>query len=99
MRRTRSTAPCRSALHARTKTMNHLFAPTATHAHLQGIIPAILSGAIDIIVVRHQDRCGDASAARPDSCPNSSPFHVRFGKIHIPSPTAPMHVIYICRPR
>ena len=86
MRRTRSTAPCRSALHARTKTMNHLFAPTATHAHHQGSNPATLSGAIDIIVVGHQDGCGDASAARPDACPSSSPFHMRFGKFSILQP-------------
>ena len=86
MRCTLATASCRSALHTRAKTINHPFAPTAAHAHHQGIIPATLSGAIDIIVVRHQDGCGDASAARPDSCPSSSPFHVRFGKINILQP-------------
>ena len=41
-----------------------------------GINPATLSGAIDVIVVRHVDDNGDVILS-------SSPFHVRFGKLQV----------------
>jgi phosphatidate phosphatase LPIN len=41
-----------------------------------GINPATLSGAIDIIVVRHVDEDGEEQLA-------STPFHVRFGKLQV----------------
>lgn len=41
-----------------------------------GINPATLSGAIDVIVVRHVDNDGVETLS-------SSPFHVRFGKLQV----------------
>ena len=41
-----------------------------------GINPATLSGAIDVIVVRHVDEMGEVTLS-------SSPFHVRFGKLQV----------------
>ena len=41
-----------------------------------GINPATLSGAIDVIVIRHIDDRGDVILS-------SSPFHVRFGKLQV----------------
>lgn len=41
-----------------------------------GINPATLSGAIDVIVVRHVDTDGTVTLS-------SSPFHVRFGKLQV----------------
>lgn len=41
-----------------------------------GINPATLSGAIDVIVVRHVDADGTETLS-------SSPFHVRFGKLQV----------------
>ena len=41
-----------------------------------GINPATLSGAIDVIVVRHVDENGEVTLS-------SSPFHVRFGKLQV----------------
>lgn len=48
-----------------------------THSAIDsGINPATLSGAIDVIVVRHVDEDGEVTLA-------SSPFHVRFGKLQV----------------
>ncbi|ORY31310.1 Lipin/Ned1/Smp2-domain-containing protein [Naematelia encephala] len=44
--------------------------------YYSGINPATLSGAIDVIVIRHVDSQGEVSLA-------SSPFHVRFGKLQV----------------
>ena len=41
-----------------------------------GINPATLSGAIDVIVVRHVDKQGQETLS-------STPFHVRFGKLQV----------------
>jgi phosphatidate phosphatase LPIN len=41
-----------------------------------GINPATLSGAIDVIVVRHVDADGNVTLS-------SSPFHIRFGKLQV----------------
>ena len=41
-----------------------------------GINPATLSGAIDVIVVKHIDEDGEVVLS-------SSPFHVRFGKLQV----------------
>ncbi|WVQ95326.1 hypothetical protein IAU59_002422 [Kwoniella sp. CBS 9459] len=44
--------------------------------YYSGINPATLSGAIDVIVVRHVDSEGNVTLS-------SSPFHVRFGKLQV----------------
>ncbi|KAL7422980.1 lipin Ned1 [Cryptotrichosporon argae] len=44
--------------------------------YYSGINPATLSGAIDVIVVRHVDENGEETLS-------SSPFHVRFGKLQV----------------
>lgn len=44
--------------------------------YYSGINPATLSGAIDVIVVRHVDTDGTVTLS-------SSPFHVRFGKLQV----------------
>nr|XP_019050786.1 hypothetical protein I302_01228 [Kwoniella bestiolae CBS 10118]OCF29716.1 hypothetical protein I302_01228 [Kwoniella bestiolae CBS 10118] len=44
--------------------------------YYSGINPATLSGAIDVIVVRHVDSEGTVTLS-------SSPFHVRFGKLQV----------------
>nr|XP_018259853.1 uncharacterized protein I303_07924 [Kwoniella dejecticola CBS 10117]OBR82011.1 hypothetical protein I303_07924 [Kwoniella dejecticola CBS 10117] len=44
--------------------------------YYSGINPATLSGAIDVIVVRHVDAAGTVTLS-------SSPFHVRFGKLQV----------------
>lgn len=44
--------------------------------YYSGINPATLTGAIDVIVVRHVDDAGEVHLS-------SSPFHVRFGKLQV----------------
>nr|XP_019001650.1 uncharacterized protein I203_05853 [Kwoniella mangroviensis CBS 8507]OCF65111.1 hypothetical protein I203_05853 [Kwoniella mangroviensis CBS 8507] len=46
------------------------------YSYYSGINPATLSGAIDVIVVRHVDTEGTVTLS-------SSPFHVRFGKLQV----------------
>ncbi|ORX40786.1 Lipin/Ned1/Smp2-domain-containing protein [Kockovaella imperatae] len=46
------------------------------YSFYSGINPATLSGAIDVIVVKHVDEDGEVTLS-------SSPFHVRFGKLQV----------------
>ena len=52
------------------------FSRSSAHPPDSGINPATLSGAIDVIVVRHVDSEGQVTLA-------STPFHVRFGKLQV----------------
>ena len=62
---------------------------SAPYQYYKDINPSTLTGAIDVIVIRHPPSPpSSTSSASPDSDTYAcSPFHVRFGKLQVLRPT------------